>query len=116
MSAGRFDLIIEQGATFRQLFEWHDEHGNLIDVTGMTARMQIRRTYDADTAMVTLTDTDGITLGGIAGTVLVVITDEITQTLSPAVTAVYDIELGTPDGGVERFLEGGVRVTSQVTR
>lgn len=116
MTAGRFEMVIEQGATYRQIFEWRDENGNLIDVTGMTAKMQIRRSYDNPAPMVTLTDSTGITLGGVAGTVLVVITDEITQTLSPSVAGVYDIELYSSDGAVERFLEGSVRVTSQVTR
>lgn len=115
MTAGRFDLVIEQGATFRQLFEWHDECDNLVDVTGMTAKMQIRRSFDADAPMLTLTDTDGITLGGALGTVLVVIADELTAGLSTQVGGVYDIELHSSDGSTERFIEGKFRVTAQVT-
>lgn len=117
MSAGQYQIVLEQGATYSQVFEWRDESAALIDVTGMTAEMQLRRSYDSPDPMITLTDTGGIALGGVLGTVTVTLPSAFTADLSPEVRGVYDIILTASGGGaITRFLEGPFRVSPQVTR
>lgn len=60
----RFDIDIYQGATFRLNATWADPAGDPIDMTGYLARMQIRQTYDANTPLISLTESSGIALGG----------------------------------------------------
>jgi hypothetical protein len=86
-----------------------------VNLTGYTARMNIRSTVDATTILHSLTtENSGIALGGAAGTVdlLISATDTALFTFG---TAVYDLELisGTV---VTRLLSGNVTLSKEVTR
>lgn len=116
MTAASHNILIEQGATFRYNLIWKDSGGVPVDLTGYTARMQIRRRHTDGTALLSLTSTAGdIVLGGSAGTVVVVATAAGTATL-PARPSVYDLELISGDGTVTRLVEGEVTITPEVTR
>jgi len=116
MAAGRTDIYIEQGATFRQVFTWENSVGTPINLTGYTARMQIRSTIDAAVISATLTDANGgLTLGGAAGTISLYLSDTATTALT-ITSGVYDLELVAPGGDVTRLVQGGVSVSREVTR
>lgn len=108
--AARRHLRVDQGATFREVFDWQDANGAAVDLTGWTARMQIRRS-PGDTVLAT----PDISLGGVAGTVTVHLTDAQTAAL-PTGRSVYDLDLVAPGGDVTRFLRGNVYVSGRVTR
>ncbi len=114
--AGTLHLTIEQGATFNPVMTWKDQAGNPIDLTGYTARMQIRATVDDSTVIHELSTTNGeLVLGGVAGT----ITFGIPATTTASFTfqeAVYDLELTALDGTVTRLLKGSVYLSPEVTR
>jgi hypothetical protein len=75
MSAGTFNIVAEQGATYNKLFTLTNSAGDLIDLTGYTARLQVREKYSSETKLLDLTtENGGITLGGAAGTVAVLAT------------------------------------------
>jgi hypothetical protein len=113
---GTYDFTIYQGATFSRVLTWKDEAEALINLTGYTARMQIRTNKDAADPILTLTtENGGIALGGAAGT----ITLTITATASAAITeseGVYDLELISGSGVVTRLLQGAVEINKEVTR
>jgi hypothetical protein len=76
--------------------------------------MQVREAAGAATALVSLTNGAGITLGGTAGTIGIV----VAATASAAVAAgsySYDLELNS-GGTITRLLEGSFIVTGNVTR
>ena len=109
-----YNLTMYQGASFDYTFTWKidDEEVNL---TGYFARMQVRRNYQAEDAVLSLTELDGITLGGEAGTILVEVDDETTADIDAA-NYVYDLELESPGGEVYRLLQGKFVVSPEVTR
>jgi hypothetical protein len=113
---GTYDFTIYQGATFLRVLTWKDEANALVNLTGYTARMQIRSNKDSADPTVTLTtENGGIALGGAAGT----ITLTITATDSAAITeseGVYDLELVSSGGVVTRLLQGAVEINKEVTR
>lgn len=117
MSAGKFDLEIEQGATYRRVFKMQDANKNPIDLTGYTADMQIRMTAKAPSALATLSTVTGeIVIGGTDGTIQLVIPAKMTSGFNFA-AAVYDLRLTAPDGlERDRLLEGAVTVDPAVTR
>lgn len=86
-----------------------------MDLTGMTARMQIRPKVTEATVLLELTDTHGITLGGDTGVASLRIEAAETTTLDFK-TAVYDLELEAVDGTVSRILQGVVTLSPEVTR
>ncbi len=116
MAAGIYDFYIEQGATFYQPLIWKDSNDDPVDVTGYTARMQIRKTVKSSDVLISLTTANGrITLGGAAGTVTLEISAEDTADFE-IFCGVYDLELEALDGTVTRLLEGQIEISREVTR
>jgi hypothetical protein len=117
MPAGKHDIIIEQGATFRRVITWKDSAGVPINLTGYTAKMQVRERVGSSTVVLECsTANTRITLGGSAGTITIVAQDEVTVLLTAMPKAVYDLELTSPGGEVTRLLRGSVEIIGEVTR
>lgn len=119
-------IYIEQGATFTMGFNWHrdgalDANGNPTpgvpyDLTGASARMQIRKTVTSTPPLIDATTENGlITLGTTDGRVDVVLSDADTDTLTVK-SAVYDFEIKLADDTVHRLLQGAVTISLNVTR
>lgn len=116
MRAGTHNLTVDQGTDWTRTFTLRNKaDGSLVNLSGYTARMQVRRDYDSTTTLVELTTANGrIVLGGAAGT--------ITLSLSATVTAgiarsgVWDIELVSAGGVVSRPLRGAFILEREVTR
>ena len=115
MAATTYDLLIEQGATFSQLVTYK-ESGVAVNLTGYTARMQVRSTLESATSVVELTTANGrIALGGAAGTITLTISATDTAALT-AGRGVYDLELVSGSGIVTRLLQGVATISRNVTR
>lgn len=129
MAAGRYLLTIEQGATTDLLLEYKDSNGSPVDLSGYTARMQIRPTIDSSTTHLSITSvtaSDGtclnltptsasLTLPRTSGSVGLFISAATSSGLS-FTEGVYDIELESSTGVVTRLLEGIVKLSKEVTR
>ena len=116
INPGTYNITCPQGATFDKTFTVL-QGGTAINLTGYSAAMQVRETYDSATALVSLTNGSGITLGGTAGTILVTITNAQSAAISAGAYA-YDLELtsGVGAGVVTRLLQGAFIVSGNVTR
>jgi hypothetical protein len=114
MLAGLLDIEIEQGATFNLVFLYQDENGDAINLTGMTARMQLRRTYNSPDALLSLTNANGrIIFDPFAGKITLSVSATDTTPLTGS--GVYDLEL--IDGStVNRILEGSFKVCAEATK
>ena len=112
----KLKFTIYQGATFRKRLTWSAPGGTPIDLTGCTARMQVRSDVESPTALLSLTtENDGIALGGALGTIELYVSDEDTA----AITwdgGVWDLEIVHPGGEVTRLAQGSVSVSPEVTR
>lgn len=116
MAAGSYDITIEQGATFSLVLTWKDENGALINLTGFSARMQIRENVESEDVIASLaTSGSGIVLGGALGTITITIDAAITATIRQTF-AVYDLELQSASGVVTRLVQGAVTISPEVTR
>ena len=130
MIAGVYNITIEQGSTFGRLISV--EQPDLVtDPTGQTfvnyslvahtARMQIRRTVDSATSMISLTTENGrITINpNISGNtknneISLLITAAYTATLTTS--GVYDLEIISSSGTVSKVVRGDVTLIPEVTR
>jgi hypothetical protein len=104
-----FDLEIKQGASFSQTFALADGSGTAMTLTGYTAASQMRLRYDA-TDYVSLT----CAIATSTGQITISLTPTQTAALQPK-TYVYDVEL-TSGSTVERYIEGKIVVSPEVTR
>ena len=112
-----YNITVYQGATFRLPLTWKTgDPAAAVNLTGYTARMQIRSSVTSPTDLLELTtENGGITLGGVAGTINILIT--ATDTAGQAWrTGVYDLELIAGSGDVRRLLEGTATLVPEVTR
>ena len=116
ISPGTYDITIYQGTTFNQQFTWKDQNNALVNLTGYTARMMARAGIDSSTPFITLTTANGgISLGGAAGTITLLMSDASTSALVNG-KGVYDLEVINGSGTVTRLLQGNIFISAEVTR
>ena len=116
MAAGYHHFIIEQGATFQNTLTLKDSADAVINLTGYSAEMDLRKNQDDTTEVITLTVANSrVVMGGAAGTIKLVISASDTSALTVG-DGVYDIELTDADGKVDRILEGTYSIRGNVSR
>jgi hypothetical protein len=113
--AATYGFTADQGATFNQVIVWRDSTNTPVDLTGYTARMQIRYKVSSSVALSLTTENGRITLGGTNGTITLSISASDMEDL-PSGPYTYDLELETDGGEVSRLLMGAFVVRSEVTR
>lgn len=138
MAAIPMDITVEQGATFRLSFTYctilvdvddvpildangEFQAGPAHDLTGCTMRMQVRKTPTSEEVLLQASTEadDGIELGGVTGTVEIVITDEKSEALGAFANpkeARFDAKLYWPSGEEDRLLAGGCTIQPAITR
>lgn len=117
MAAFKLSIIILQGETFSKVVTWKAGTPAVpVDLTGCTARMQVRAAVDAADVLLELTTENGrILIGGLAGTV----TLRLTAAETAAITwprGVYDLEVVHADASVRRLVAGSIKLSPEVTR
>lgn len=116
MAAASHDFTIEQGVTTAKSFVWKDSAGDVIDLTGYTARMQIRASLDATSTLLSATNANGqLVITAAQGKVTLTLTATETAALSFS-TGVYDLELVSSGGVVTRLVEGTITLSKEVTK
>lgn len=118
LTAGIHNFTCEQGATFRRTVTWTDEDGVAINLTGATARMQVRNTYDSASTILSLSSTGAspaITISAVNGRLTIVISASTTASLVVG-PKVYDLEVVQSNAEVTRLIEGQFIVSAEVTR
>ncbi len=109
------DFTLLQGATLDKSFTFQSA-GSPVNLTGYTARMQLRATVDAVSPLLDMTNANGkIILGSGTGNIRLLVSATDTAALNFS-TAVYDLELVTAGGVVRRLLRGTVTLDKEVTR
>ena len=115
-------VFCPQGKTFGEVIRFKSNTGNIIDLTGYTATMEIRtqapdprpidptndelEAYETaleEQLLITLTDSDMITIDGELGKVTIMIPDEVTATF-PVGLYVWELELASPSGVKPYFM------------
>ena len=117
MSAGKYDILIEQGADLDLDIDYKDSNGNLLQLgSGYTASMKIKETVGG-TTIATLTNGSGITLASTSPNIAIKISYTATANYDFE-DAVYDFELTNTTASpntVSRIVEGRVSLSKNVT-
>lgn len=115
MSAGVYNFVIEQGATFRRVFEVRDNLGAVIDYSTSSLRAMVRSSFDASLPLVSFTcslDASGFIVIELTATQTAALTQNVTNGLC---NYIWDLEVET-GGTVERLLKGSVKVSPEATK
>ena len=108
--ATRVNILIDQGTDFTTSVSLTDNNGAQLDLTGITAASQKRKTHSSSNSTSFTT-----ALANNTGTLTLSLNNSVTSSLS-AGRYVYDVELTDSSSVVSRILEGIVTVTPEVTR
>jgi hypothetical protein len=114
MTPGLVNFVCPQGSTFRRTLTYSLD--NLpINLSGYSSRLQVRQAYYSENPIISLVSGSGITIGGSAGTIDILISASTTSQFPPG-NHVYDLEIISPSNIVDRLIEGTFNVTPEVTR
>ena len=108
--ATRVNIVIDQGTDFETSITLTNAEGTQLNVTGMSAASQIRRTHTSSNSVAFTA-----ALANNTGTLTLSLNNATTSALT-AGRYVYDVEVTTAAGVVSRVVEGIVTVNPQVTR
>lgn len=129
------NYIIDQGSEWRRSIRLQQPSGDPVDLTGCTARMQIRRAVEGEIIAELTTDNGRLVIDEAAGRISMHIPSAVTDAFTTdgllvdritegsktktGPVAVYDLEVLFPtdtDPDVYRFLEGRMLINAQVTK
>lgn len=125
MAAGKYNIVIEQGATYQIELQYKDSNNNPIDLAGYSGRMQIRPSIGSTTSYLYLSsslnaDGTGLNFSGSNGTTppvsgaIGIFISAATSSLLTFSTGVYDLEIQS-GSIVTRLLQGNVQLSKEVT-
>jgi len=114
MTAGQYDITIEQGATYSDTFRYALESGTPINLTGYTAKMQIRESYCSSPIATLTTENGKISITGATGTITVTLSKSETSLIN-ITEGVYDLVLTTGTTSY-RFIEGKAIINKGSTK
>ena len=117
MASFNVPFTILQGETYDETLTWKvGDPAVAVDLTGYTARAQVRSSVTSSIVLLELTtENGGIVLGGAAGTIQRIVSAADTAAITWK-NAVYDLEVIDAGGAVRRLMSGKVTVSLEVTR
>ena len=124
MIAGNYNMLCQQGASFARVIaleqprtptEQNPAEYEIYPLANHTARMQVRRTVESTTPMISLTTENGrIAINSAAGLITLSISAADTAALTSS--GVYDLEIISSGGLVSRVIQGTFTLSLEVTR
>lgn len=103
------NLVLYEGDDFTFMVTVRDSAGLPVDLTGVTARAQIRTSVSAESILGEFTPT----IDALAGNIWLHLDDSVSSILPP--TGVWDVEIDR-SGDVETLAAGTISMTADVTR
>ena len=114
MISGKYNLTIEQGTTFRQVFTYLSA-SLPVDLTGHTARLNIsKKSFNSYNSFMDLTtENSKLVLGGALGTITATLSASETLAFTDSDQYLYDLEIINA-GTVSRLLRGKLIIIQNV--
>jgi hypothetical protein len=113
--AGQKNFEVDQNATFSFIVEYKDNNGLPIDLTGSTAKMQVRDTKGGSKLAFSLTSpAGGITITPLLGKLTIKMTPTQTNKLFYPKSS-YDIMVTDSNANKIKLLEGFITLSRSVT-
>lgn len=118
MQPANLDLTIYKGSTFVKTIQWKTgDPAVAVDLTGCTARMQVRKNPSDSVILESLTTSNGkLVITEPTNGKLEIRIPADTSTAYTFLCGVYDLEIVFANGTVTRIIEGDFVAVPEVTR
>lgn len=114
MTAGIYDITIEQGSDYSLGLVLRNSDNTLMDLTGYSARAQLRPKKDS--TVLTASFVCAVSSPATDGAITMSLSNAVTAGIT-AGTYYYDLEVHTSnDSYVRRIIEGKAKIRQEVTR
>jgi len=111
MSAGIYNLSIEQGSSWELQLDVDSSAGNDLNITGYTFASKLAKShYDDNPVSMTSSIVNAAT-----GTFKLSLTPAQTAALDASYEYIYDVEMTDPTGIVTRLIQGRATISAGVT-
>jgi len=115
-SSDVYNITTTQGDTFSRILTYTNNAKVPHNLTGYTAKMQVRTSTDSDTVVLELSTTNGyIVLGGTAGTITLTVPSGVMSVINSGLY-VYDLEIVSGAGVRTTIVNGNFNLKAQVTK
>lgn len=111
--AGQYNWIADKGATLSRTIVWYSSGSTPMNLTGYTAKMQVRSTPTGAVVLELSTANGRIALGGSAGTITITAAASVMNMTADLYQ--YDLEL-TNGSVVTRLVQGSFEVRDEITQ
>lgn len=114
--AGQLNLTVRRGDTFTRTFTWRNSAGTPYNLTGYTAKLQLRTAPDAE--VIHTFENSYFTFDGVNGSVTFTIPASETAAFTWSVLS-YDLELRNPlvsPAFVKTLIAGEIRCVKDITQ
>ena len=109
-------LKIEKGTIFTQKFRWKNKYREPINLIGFEFKSQFRREFGENNVVCTLTMEDGIVTEPLEGIIEIIISDNITSTLTNYDSGLWSLEYrNDPSKPFKTLIRGRWVVEPEVT-
>jgi hypothetical protein len=118
MQPAHIDMEVYKGSTFIKTIQWKTgDPAVAVNLTGCTARMQIRKSVNDSNILDTLTtENSKIVIHEPLNGKFKIVIPAIVSSAYTFTSAVYDLEIVFVDGTVTRIIEGCLTAAPEVTR
>jgi hypothetical protein len=103
------NIVIPQGADFRETFTSTESDGSASNLAGYTGTARIKKHFSS-----TSSTSFSVSITGSTGEVSIAMTSGVTVGLTPG-RYQYDVRLESPSGAVSRLVEGMALVEAGIT-
>lgn len=113
-------LVLNQGSDWDYTVVWKGSDGQVVNLTGYSAKMQVRRRAVDTNPLIELSNSNNrIAMGGVSGFLIMSLSASETGALAPSdfdSPFVYDLEVTSGSGEVAKLLKGIFVNLQEVTR
>ena len=114
MPAGKYDLVVRKNEHWAETFTWTDAAGTAINLTGYTAKMEVRAAPGTTVILTLTTANSRIVITALTGVVAISVPVAVLDTIA-AGTYAYDLVLFDAALIPIAFLKGSVIVEDGIT-
>jgi hypothetical protein len=115
MGTLKYDIKVRKGANFKLNIACQNDDRSAKDLTGYTAKAQVRATYGAAVALMDASTANGqITINAPGGIVMINVPQATTEAMNWT-SGVWDLEITSAGGVIDRIVEGFASLSQEVT-